>query len=106
MQSHPSESGQFFITVTLQSANDSKFQIVRNRDWHQCFYPSSIKFSRGDGAESPEVSGPDDLSYGRSWCIDGVPGDIFRIDFRRTIGHESDVRTISWQKVGHRELDK
>lgn len=63
------------------------FQIVRNEDWGQVIGP------RQPHAEPDQPGiGPDNFAAlkGLSWCLNGAPGDVFRIELRR------EVETCSW----------
>lgn len=74
------------------------FQIVRNKDWSQAFYPADeeASFGRGGGA----VAGPDSAGHGMNWFLDGLRGDVFRIEFQRLVDGETESRTVSWRRLG------
>lgn len=73
MTSAEPEYGAFCCEFTLTS-NNAEFQVVQDGDWAQVFHP-------GENAEDGEVLGPDNKGHGLNWKIEGVPGDVFRIDF-------------------------
>jgi len=82
----------------LLEDGDGEFTIVRNKDWSQAFYPSDFSFA------STAVCGPDDWGRGLSWVIEGSPGDVFRVSFRREVaGPGQDDREVSWQRVRQAE---
>nr|AQS99221.1 type I polyketide synthase [Gambierdiscus polynesiensis] len=72
-----------------------EFQIVRDRDWDQVFYP-----------DADIVGGPDDASKGRSWNLNGRRGQTFRITFRRENEAGVDVKAVSWEKTGTQDLSE
>merc|ERR1712183_122490 len=65
--------GPFFWTGTIE------FQIVRNKDRKQAFFPQGL--SNG-GA----VSGPDDSLNVPSWRIEARIGETYRVEFQRRPG--------------------
>jgi len=79
------------------------FQIVRNRDLEQVFYPRS---GGGLGSEPSSVCGPDDQDEGRSWYLNGRRRNTFRIEFSRVNENGLDVRRVSWTKTGDRDLSE
>nr|AQS99298.1 type I polyketide synthase [Gambierdiscus excentricus] len=89
-----SNAGAYELDVHLTRIG-GEFQIVRDRDWDQVFYP------QGDA-----VGGPDDASEGRSWSLNGRKGQTFRITFRRENEAGVDVRAVSWEKTGTEELSE
>lgn len=89
------EHGVFRLDVVL-TRSAGEFQIVRNRDWSQVFYPQK---PRALGSVDSPVQGPDDSGHGLNWYLGGVPGDQFDILFSRQVGMDgSDERHISWTK--------
>jgi len=73
------------------------FQIVRNEDWGQVFYPSEPQAVVGRDASA--VSGPDADSGGVCWMLEGKAGDKFKIDFQRVVTAESDKKSVSWTRL-------
>merc|ERR1719284_702067 len=65
--------GRYFVEVTLLR-DGGEFQIARNRDWNQVFYPS---FARASFEWPSEVLGPDGRGHGHNWILDGEAGDVF-----------------------------
>jgi len=96
-------SGSAFELEVQLLRPGGEFQIVRNRDWHQVFYPHEELSSCGD---PKSVGGPDDESDGRTWFLDGKPGDVFRIELRRSNEQGFDVRQVFWEKTGERALSE
>lgn len=79
-----SGSGGTFTATVCPGTAGGRFQIVRNKDWSQAFFPGA------DGA-----AGPGDAAFDRCFALDGKAGDIYRITFKRT-GSSS---TVSSEKV-------
>lgn len=92
----PDEStpGLHTLEVTLRSGGGN-FQIVRNADWHQTIYPSQQH-------AGPEVPGcaPDDRREALSWFLSGMPGDVFKIEFQRSVSPQGrEAFKVSWTTV-------
>mmetsp|Transcript_6355 Transcript_6355/g.18130 ORF Transcript_6355/g.18130 Transcript_6355/m.18130 type:complete len:1387 (+) Transcript_6355:32-4192(+) len=86
-----SGEGRYAARVQLL-APSAGFQIVRDQDWDQCFFPNS-----GSGQDSG-VQGPSAMVGGRVWTIEGKPGDVFIIGFRRFVDEGGQDRmSIGWQ---------
>lgn len=92
------------FTLDLQLLRPGgEFQILRNRDWDQAIYPL-VELA---GCEDPaSVGGPDDESLGRVWCLDGRPGDRFRLELRRSTRSGRDEKLVSWTSLGHEALSE
>jgi hypothetical protein len=90
--------GLFSLEVTLKWTG-GEFQIVKDKDWFQVFYPSVAKA----GLQSPgDVKGPDDESYNRSWYLEGKPGGVAKIEFQRVLELGEDIRKVSWMWIKYR----
>jgi len=98
MEDHPSTKGVFSAEVQLLKET-SNFQIFRDGDWDQGFYPAVGSDS------SSTIHGPDGLGQGKNWQISGKVGDVFRIDFQRHVVKQKDQRSLSWQFVRPGEVD-
>mmetsp|Transcript_77772 Transcript_77772/g.251979 ORF Transcript_77772/g.251979 Transcript_77772/m.251979 type:complete len:1127 (+) Transcript_77772:31-3411(+) len=97
MEEDPSMPGLFSLDIWLTSNYGVDFQIVRNTDWDQAFYPSVL--GAGDGS-SVEVLGPDDLGGEAAWRIEGSLGQRFRIQFQRSReAGGSDSCAVSWRAM-------
>mmetsp|Transcript_113275 Transcript_113275/g.303882 ORF Transcript_113275/g.303882 Transcript_113275/m.303882 type:complete len:103 (+) Transcript_113275:214-522(+) len=97
MEADPATPGAFSAQVQLPfRAGGSEFLVVRNRDWSQVIYPSVPMATRASGFE---VLGPDDGHESLLFCIEGEPGERFRISFQRTVGLDSDVKRVEWQRA-------
>lgn len=71
-----------------------EFQIVRNRDWSQRFYPHQPNAS----AEA-KVLGPSAEGDEQNWLLSGGPGDAVRIEFCRHVEVEEsgfDYKQVRW----------
>jgi len=89
----PSSPGLFTFDAMLTTGVGA-FQIVRDEDWSQVFYPNPEK-------SGEEILGPDDVSDGLSWTIEGKPGDKYSIQFTRTFDAGKESRKVAWQHTGH-----
>lgn len=88
-------------TATLRLLKKkTNFQIFRNEDWDQGFYPQSI-----EGDMYADISGPDEFGYLKRWTIHGEVGDVFRIEFRRTIVGAEDQKAIRWELERNEPVD-
>lgn len=99
MESDPATGGFFADALLLR--NGGEFQIVRNKDWSQVFYPNKPKATSQD---SSEVLGPDDLGHGLNWFLDGKAGDTFRIQFQRSVATGQDAKAVSWTRTEREKL--
>eukprot|EP00913_Durusdinium_trenchii_P012511 g11747.t1 len=83
-----SKARSFFTEVKLRSSEDV-FQVVRNKDWDQAFYPQ---------ADTQNLRGPDGYGVAKGWRLPGkAAGDVFRIHFRRTLPSSGvDDKSVSW----------
>lgn len=99
MERSPEVPGLFYVQVgPLPRRDTGDFQVVRNRDWGQTFHPSRPE----DGGErGGQVLGPSERPGELLWCLGGLPGDVFRIEFQRTADGR-DARAISWRRVAGR----
>jgi len=79
--------------ATLVAKRGGEFQIVREKDWDQSFYPAIA-----NAPSDVEVFGPDDEGYGYNWLLNGKNGDEYRIEFQRTFEGDKEVRKVSWMK--------
>merc|ERR1712060_52464 len=84
--------GLFRVTVPLSGASDS-FQVLRNQDWSQVFYPD-------DSYGEATVVGPGDYEN-LFWTLEGRRGQKFTIDFQRTIqpGDDKGSVTCTWREA-------
>jgi len=99
MEPDGSEPGLYTAEIQLLKER-SNFQILRNGDWEQGFYPAATSSEPG-----AEILGPDECGQGKNWQIHGRLGDFFRVQFRRKIVNGQDVRAISWEYTRHEEVD-
>jgi hypothetical protein len=91
MQPVEGSPGSFYLDVRLDEEG-GEFQIVRNQDWNQVFWPSEFNDTSGPG---PYV----DRLNGWNWNLDGKPGDKFRIEFTRAYAFGVDTTSTSWRKL-------
>jgi len=96
MEPSDTDPNHLFIEVGPLRGSGEEFQIVRNKDQGQAFYPAH---ARSLPTSSGEVRGPDGHGWGQNWCLNNKAGDKFRIDFRRTLQLGSDETSISCTKV-------
>lgn len=78
----PSADGHHAAEVKLLD-REAKFQVVRDRDWDQMFYPRAAKESMEE--EDANIRGPDGYGLGKTWLLEGQIGDVFRVDFQRVV---------------------
>lgn len=94
MQPTEGASGSWCVEVTLNMEWEI-FVIIRNGDDMQTFYPDS----RHCEDNTRKILGPDELCNDRYWMLRGTPGDVFRVEFRRSVESGVDSRQVSWQLV-------
>jgi len=83
--------GVYRAEVALTEPSMS-FQVVRNKDWHQAFYPAGF-------ADSFDAHGPSDEGRGLYWRIFGRPGEVYNIQFQRCHDETGwDTARVSWQR--------
>jgi polyketide synthase-associated protein len=85
--------GKYSAEVKL-SRGGAEFQIVRDRDWFQVFYPAT---PQGNGQEY--IVGPRDGGHGLNWFIDGLFGETFRVEFERQVVGDKDEKKVSWTRL-------
>jgi len=84
--------GLYTFEVGPLPSGGGSFQICRNQDWDQMFYPSSASGERGC-----EVHGPDDSSTSLAWQLTPASSERgFRIQFSRTLEEGRDVKRLTW----------
>lgn len=96
------ESGAWTAEVQLL-AEHSNFQIYRDGDWNQGFYPAYV----GGGQDTPML-GPNDLGHARNWQIRGKVGDVFKVHFQRQVSRKhGEQRSIRWEflRSGHVDFE-
>lgn len=87
------EEGKFSLTFKLYR-HGGEFQIVRDRDWFQVFYPATP-----DGTGEEYIVGPRDGGHGLNWFVDGKPGETYRIVFERKVSADRDQKKVSWTRL-------
>lgn len=90
--------GKHSVTAEL-TRDGGEFQIVRNQDWKQAYYP----FEMGSSRESP-VRGPDELGVGLTWCLRGKAGDTFKIDFIRKAKNGVISVQVWWRRLSKNKI--
>eukprot|EP00443_Scrippsiella_acuminata_P129757 CAMPEP_0115605596 /NCGR_PEP_ID=MMETSP0272-20121206/17545_1 /TAXON_ID=71861 /ORGANISM="Scrippsiella trochoidea, Strain CCMP3099" /LENGTH=1305 /DNA_ID=CAMNT_0003041195 /DNA_START=17 /DNA_END=3933 /DNA_ORIENTATION=+ len=89
------EEGVYQVEVQLLRDKTS-FQIYRDRDWDQGFYPSQTTTSH-----EALVRGPDERGHGKNWEIHGKAGDRFRVEIRRQYANDEDYKRVRWEFMEH-----
>merc|ERR1712039_22302 len=75
-----------------------EFQIVRNKDWNQLFYP--VESDNFLGFEvTHKVAGPDGDGTDLKWVITGALKEVYRIEFQRSVTDDDDTKSVRWYKV-------
>jgi len=87
--------GLWYFDIAFRGYGE-EFQIVRNSDWSQVFYPNMPGASETDAVE---VLGPDDMGHDLNWYIKGTPGQTFRVEFQRMVEGATDEKKVSWRKL-------
>ncbi|CAE7494448.1 unnamed protein product, partial [Symbiodinium necroappetens] len=99
------EKGVFTAEVRILKET-SNFQIYRDRDFEQGFYPAPE--ATGGGSDQ-EIQGPDELGQGLNWVVKGKAqsqvGDVFKITFLRQVRRSQDKRSISWERLRNETVD-
>lgn len=101
-----SEVGTFHRDIRLPSGGGD-FQIVRNRDCTQVFYPWT---PHAPSAEDCNPMCPNEHGSGMYWFVSGNAGDMFRITFHRSVAKGSSnnapeklsgvlMDKVSWEKL-------
>mmetsp|Transcript_62692 Transcript_62692/g.149567 ORF Transcript_62692/g.149567 Transcript_62692/m.149567 type:complete len:1050 (-) Transcript_62692:53-3202(-) len=76
------------------------FQIVRNKDWGQRFYPSRPYADSADVGNAYSILGPDSMGDGMNWEINSRGGQTFRITFNRSKrSGEAEKLRVSWEAL-------
>lgn len=97
----PVEAEQGLFTTVIHLLKDtSSFQVYRDGDWEQGFFPERARGQPGD-----KILGPNGDGMGLNWKIDGKVGDLVRVSFRRNMVEGESVKTMTWQKEGFKEVD-
>jgi hypothetical protein len=87
--------GLFSLEVSIKWKG-GEFQIIKDKDWFQVFYPSVARA----GLQTPgDVMGPDDEGYNRTWYLEGKAGGRALIEFQRVYELGEDIRKVSWRWV-------
>lgn len=96
MAADPQDDCIHTATVTLerQGQPGGSFQILRNADPCQTFYPPERFAAKAD----TEVLGPDEGYNSGCWHLSGLVGDVFKITFERRLGASGEeiTRKVSW----------
>jgi hypothetical protein len=99
MEADENTSGVYTQVIRLLKTKH-RFQVYRNADWDQCFYPTN-----GVTDMTAQIRGPDGAGLGSYWTIEGEIGDRFLVKFVRMQRKGQDVREITWEKVGFETVD-
>jgi len=91
MDAVASTPGLFTFEVKLP-AGGCQFQVHRNEDWTQAFFPAAA-----DAGPGGPVLGPNDAEDA-CWSITGQKGEVFRVEFQRSVDEHSDATKVSWRR--------
>mmetsp|Transcript_12769 Transcript_12769/g.38172 ORF Transcript_12769/g.38172 Transcript_12769/m.38172 type:complete len:410 (-) Transcript_12769:566-1795(-) len=91
------EEGVFYRDVCLTHFGLNEFQILRNGDWDQVFYPAEPRMTASHPGDP--ALGPDDCGDGLNWALDGSRGDLFRVRFSRIRKDGIDTCSVSWEPL-------
>eukprot|EP00747_Dinoflagellata_sp_TGD_P085834 gnl/TRDRNA2_/TRDRNA2_163033_c0_seq2.p1 gnl/TRDRNA2_/TRDRNA2_163033_c0~~gnl/TRDRNA2_/TRDRNA2_163033_c0_seq2.p1 ORF type:complete len:1030 (-),score=171.79 gnl/TRDRNA2_/TRDRNA2_163033_c0_seq2:62-3151(-) len=92
MEADQTEPGLYTKTVKLVYGGGI-FQICRNKDLAQAFYP----LSQSGAADAP-VYGPDDSHPEYAWYIDGKENSVWKISFKWTLESGVEQKKVSWTR--------
>lgn len=90
-----SAPGLYTTEIQLDSVF-GEFQILRNQDWNQVFYPA---VNGVDALSNIPVLGPDDSGGYNCWCISGQPGDAYTVEFQKAEVLGLNTYAVSWHRV-------
>mmetsp|Transcript_11471 Transcript_11471/g.21528 ORF Transcript_11471/g.21528 Transcript_11471/m.21528 type:complete len:1191 (-) Transcript_11471:171-3743(-) len=94
-----SNTGDMSLEIHTLKAN-STFQIVRDKDWDQTFFPKYPELTAGQTpCEKDEIDGPSMNGLLKKWKLPNKAGDIYRITFNR------ETRFLAWQFVKNQKPD-
>lgn len=82
----------------------TNFQIYRDADFDQGFYPVDDEAEAGC-TESDQIVGPNGLGHGRNFSIEGKVGDIYQVEFTRIVRKEQEKRSMSYKLLRHETVD-
>nr|AQS99302.1 type I polyketide synthase [Gambierdiscus excentricus] len=104
MLPHPRIRGLFTLEVHLRRMR-SEFQIVVNRDLDQVLIPSpdGVFGSTVHDLQGPEIAA-NTRQPGMAWCIEGVPGDFFRIEFQMALEGDRVRKVVTFRRVRFEKL--
>nr|AQS99306.1 type I polyketide synthase [Gambierdiscus excentricus] len=96
-----SESTAGLFTKELRLVRGrADFQIVRNKDRRQVFHPATA----GDPGITANALGPDSSGQGQCWSAGGQLGDVFELQFQRSLERGFDERSLSIRCIRHEDL--
>jgi hypothetical protein len=112
-------AGKYSHEVCLMGSGTAFFQIVRSKDYEQVLYPvepdnSKIRAENtvatvektGGNRPGDAVQGPDEFHESQCWRINGLVGDVYRIEFERKFDNGEDKKKISWKHIGTRTAEE
>jgi len=85
--------GLYHAEVSMPSGG-VQFQIVRNKDYGQCFFPQHMTAN-----SSVPVVGPDLHDPYRHWRLSGRFNSVWKISFQRTIVDGKDTCSVTWERM-------
>jgi len=104
MNLEDASKGIFSLELCLLESRHAFFQIIRNKDTDQTFYPVAVESSgQSQSFSDDSLQGPDEYDAGHCWKISGDLGDVVRVEFKRTLEQGRDSKHLSWKLVGHRD---
>merc|ERR1712032_1509376 len=93
----------FYAETKILRKGGGEFLIIMNGDWDQVCYPLEYRTKAG-----APVGGPDDEARGCGcgWLLTGRVGNVFRIEFERTLDAGLDKKNVTWKHVRDEELNE
>merc|ERR1712032_467503 len=86
--------GVFHAQIKI-NGNEGEFQIVRNRDYGQTFFPS---FATADGASTEKAAGPDNTDPQCVWILKGPRAAVWNVRFQRTVKDGESTASVTWER--------
>merc|ERR1712032_1220244 len=78
----PDDQGTWETTVVIGPAGEEEFQLLRDSDTGQVFYPTHAR-----AVVPGTVLGPDSMANGRQWLLQGAVGERFRVQLHIARSH-------------------
>jgi hypothetical protein len=84
------------------------FQIIRDKDYDQSFYPKYPALSSTKSScEDRDIAGPDGEGLGKKWVLPNKIGDVYEIKFARTVKDDGEdtKKSLTWKFQKNTTID-